>query len=126
MGGLVPQSSYESAGLPRGGGWGNVSNITFENADLTGAKNIFIVDENGGNNGSYTGSSKMLLSDIHLDNFYGVLANGDVVATITCSNVEPCYDIYFTNVTVQGSSGGVLTGSCKYTEADGVHGLSGC
>jgi galacturan 1,4-alpha-galacturonidase len=21
MGGLVPQSSYESAGLPRGGGW---------------------------------------------------------------------------------------------------------
>jgi galacturan 1,4-alpha-galacturonidase len=127
MGIPTAQTNYESAGLPRGGGWGNVTNITFDHVDLTGAEHAFSLDQNGGNNGSSTtGTSKILMSDIYINDFYGNLTETGNPATITCSNVEPCYNIFFTNNTVQGSTGKKLTGSCSLTEPGGIHGLSGC
>lgn len=61
----VPQMDYESAGQPRGGGWGTVSNITFQNINVTGAQRGALITQDNGNNGSYSGTSKMLVSDIH-------------------------------------------------------------
>ena len=37
VGALVPQASYESAGQPRGRGWGSVRNILFANFNVQGA-----------------------------------------------------------------------------------------
>ncbi|KAK0612764.1 putative galacturan 1 [Lasiodiplodia hormozganensis] len=61
MGALVPQDSYESAGEPRGGGWGNVTNVVFSNFDIDGASVAPLIDQNSGDNGSYSGTSKMQL-----------------------------------------------------------------
>ena len=36
VGALVPQSSYENAGLPRGGGWGSIRNVLFSNFEVHG------------------------------------------------------------------------------------------
>ncbi|KAG6366784.1 hypothetical protein INS49_000964 [Diaporthe citri] len=52
VGELVPQDSYESDYLPRGGGWGVVQNILFENFYVEGAAAGPSISENSGNNGS--------------------------------------------------------------------------
>ncbi|KOC15462.1 galacturan 1,4-alpha-galacturonidase C [Aspergillus flavus AF70] len=101
----TPQDSYESAGLPRGGGWGN------------------------GDNGSYPGTSLMTVSDITFANFTCYVTNeGEVTSTVTCSEKHPCYDIYYDNVVLypgkNASEPGI--GSCKWTTDNGVHGLEGC
>lgn len=62
IGGQAPQSSYESAGLPNGGGWGNVRNILFSNFDIQGADLAAAITQDSGDNGSFAGTSNMLVS----------------------------------------------------------------
>ncbi|KAH8657944.1 putative extracellular exo-polygalacturonase [Xylariales sp. PMI_506] len=126
MGYLVPQSSYESGGLPRGGGWGNITNITFDGVDVQGAENSFSISQDSGDNGSYVGTSMMEVSYIYLNNFFGNVSSTSNTETISCSTVYPCHDIYFTNMTVEGSTGRTLKGSCQFYENGTIHGLSGC
>lgn len=65
VGELVPQpagqGSYESAGLPRGGGWGQVRNILFSNFNISGANRAASISQDSGNNGSFAGTSNMLV-----------------------------------------------------------------
>lgn len=127
VGALVPQSSYESAGLPRGGGWGNVSDITFANFHVEGAASGPAITQDSGNNGSYSGTSKMLVSNITFRNFTGYLANAKYEASVSCSTVNPCYNIFFEDIdlTINSTTSAVAPGSCKYQAPGGVHGLSG-
>ena len=66
IGELAPQGtgqgSYESAGLPRGGGWGDVRNILFSNFNIMGANRAAAISQDSGNNGSFSGTSNMLVS----------------------------------------------------------------
>lgn len=126
MGGLVPQNNYESAGQPRGGGWGLVRNLTFENFDVTGAEKGTLITQNQGNNGSFSGMSKMAISDIHYKNFHGTLSGADNLASIVCSNVTNCDNLWFTNMTLLGSFGTTFKGSCWWVKPGGIHGLRGC
>lgn len=129
VGALVPQSSYESAGLPRGGGWGNVRNILFSNFEVEGANAGPSINQDSGNNGSYSGTSLMTISNIVFANFTGYTdSRSNVTSTISCSKVHPCYNIEFDNVVLYPSQNATSpgTGSCKYTAAGGVHGLEGC
>ena len=61
IGEQAPQSSYESAGLINGGGWGNVRNVLFSNFDIQGANLATAVTQSSGNNGSFSGTSNMLV-----------------------------------------------------------------
>ncbi|KAJ5919448.1 hypothetical protein N7466_010391 [Penicillium verhagenii] len=128
MGGLVPQSSYESAGLPRGGGWGSIRNVLFSNFDIDGASSGIAITQDSGDNGSYVGTSKMSISNVAFVNFTGIIDKDSTkVASVSCSNVYPCYNIDFDNVVLfpeNSTTAGI--GSCSYTAEDGVHGLSGC
>jgi hypothetical protein len=129
MGGQVPQSSYESAGKPNGGGWGSVRNILFSNFELYGAGMGPAISQDSGDNGSYAGTSKMSVSNIAFVNFTGYLdRNSDVVSEVSCSNVHPCYNIDFDNVVLYPTENSTTpgTGTCKYTADGGVHGLDGC
>lgn len=122
----VWQSSYESCCEPRGGGWGNVRNLTFANIDLTGAKKATWVGQGSGGNSSTRGTSMMQLSEIYFTNLFGVLDAEDNKGEVSCSNVYPCYDIYFNNATVMGSTGATLRGACALAAPGGIHGLKGC
>ncbi|KAG8168033.1 hypothetical protein KVR01_003722 [Diaporthe batatas] len=62
VGELVPQDSYESDYLPRGGGWGVVQNILFENFYIEGAAAGPSISQNSGNNGSYLSSPESYLT----------------------------------------------------------------
>lgn len=127
----LPQSSYESAGEPNGGGWGSVENIVFSNFDIQGANAGPGISQDSGDNGSYPGTSLMQISNIAFVNFTGYLnsaPSNDAVAKVSCSKVHPCYNIAFDNVDIHpaqniSSFGGV---SCAYTASGGVNGLSGC
>ncbi|KAI9649822.1 hypothetical protein NHQ30_002404 [Ciborinia camelliae] len=130
MGGLVPQSGYESAGLPRGGGWGIVHHLTFSNFVINGALLSASITQDSGNNGSYTGTSRFQLSDIVFRNFTGYLAGakGTRTASVSCSLVYPCYGIVFEDFAVAAVEGAVpanATGSCSMVAVDGVRGMSG-
>ncbi|KAJ5642934.1 uncharacterized protein N7484_005441 [Penicillium longicatenatum] len=128
MGGLVPQSSYESAGLPRGGGWGSVRNVIFSNFELDGPSSGIAITQDSGDNGSYVGTSKMSISNVAFVNFTGYIDRDSTkVASVSCSNLHPCYNIDFDNVVLypeNTTTPGI--GSCSYTADDGVHGLEGC
>ncbi|PLB54605.1 putative extracellular exo-polygalacturonase [Aspergillus steynii IBT 23096] len=126
IGELVEQDGYESGDQPRGGGWGNVHNVTFSGVDVTNASRAVFITQNEGNNGSFAGTSKMEISNIAFDRFTGTLASTSNKIGISCSKVYPCYDIAFSDTAVESSSGNNLTGKCTYVKADGVHGLSGC
>ncbi|KAK8905315.1 hypothetical protein ACHAO1_005534 [Botrytis cinerea] len=129
----APQSGYESAGLPRGGGWGNVSSLLFENFHIEGAAIAAGISQDSGNNGSYTGTSKFLISDITFRNFTGYLtgAKGTRTASVSCSKVYPCYGIEFEDFMVayaQNVTAANATGTCSMVAEDGVEGMlgSGC
>ncbi|KAJ5539026.1 hypothetical protein N7513_007358 [Penicillium frequentans] len=128
MGGLVPQSSYESAGLPRGGGWGSVRNVIFSNFEVDGASSGIAITQDSGDNGSYVGTSKMSISNVAFVNFTGYIDRDSTkVASVSCSNLHPCYNIDFDNVVLypeNSTTPGI--GSCSYTADGGVHGLEGC
>ena len=129
MGHLVPQDFYESAGKPRGGGWGSVRNILFWNFDVQGADAGPSVTQDSGDNGSYSGTSLMGLSNVAFVNFTGYTNGGsDVISTISCSKVHPCYNIDFDSVVLYPGQNATTPGkgSCKYTADGGVHGLDGC
>ena len=70
IGEQAPQgTSYESAGLPNGGGWGNVRNILFSNFDIQGAGLATAITQSSGNpkNGTtFPGTSNMLVSSASL------------------------------------------------------------
>lgn len=130
MGGLVPQSSYESGGLPRGGGWGVVRDITFSNFVVEGASAGPGINQNNGDNGSFTGTSKMEVSNVAFVNFTGYLAGATTVASVTCSKVWPCYNIALRNVTLYPLANATspdTTVKCSDTAVSGVSvgGLTG-
>lgn len=129
VGALVPQSSYESAGVPRGDGWGSIRNVLFSNFNVQGASAGPSISQDSGDNGSYAGTSKMSISNVAFVNFTGwVDTEKSVVSTVSCSEVHPCYNIDYDNVVLYPGKNATTagTGSCKYTADGGVHGLSGC
>ena len=123
----TPQASYESAGLPNGGGWGTVTNILFSNFNVLGAGSGPVITGDEGDNGSYPGTSKMLISNVAFVNFTGYTSStSNTTSSVSCSNVYPCYNIDFQNVSISNVNGtGGNMGSCQYIAPGGVHGLAG-
>ncbi|KAK8208012.1 hypothetical protein M8818_004050 [Zalaria obscura] len=133
IGVLVNQSSYESDFQPRGGGWGSVRNVQFSNFYIEGADAGPGISEDSGDNGTFPGTSLMEISNVAFVNFTGYLSGKEKnnrTASVSCSDVHPCYNIAFENVTVTVAENSTSTGtaSCEYVSAGGVHGLvgSGC
>ncbi|KAL4913088.1 pectin lyase fold/virulence factor [Aspergillus aurantiobrunneus] len=128
MGRLVPQpDDYESEYLPRGGGWGVVRDITFSNVDVGEAQRAVVITQDNGDDddGSFAGTSKMEISGVRFANYTGVLGTGNTV-TVSCSEVNPCFDVGFEEWEVLGEDGEEIPGECKWTEEGGVVGLDGC
>ncbi|TAQ84059.1 hypothetical protein B7494_g7614 [Chlorociboria aeruginascens] len=132
VGALVPQTSYESGGLPRGGGWGVVKNITFQNFWLEAAAIGPQINQNSGDNGSYAGTSLMQVSDIVFLNFTGhVATTGNRTAAISCSEYYLCFDILLEDISLAVTTNGTAEeaiGTCTWVEPGGVVGMvgSGC
>ncbi|KAI9713204.1 MAG: hypothetical protein M1820_001189 [Bogoriella megaspora] len=126
VGALIPQSSYESAGQPRGGGWGSVRNIEFANFNLQGPDNGIGISENSGDNGTFKGTSLLDVSNIAFVNFTGY-TNAGKAGSFSCSNVHLCYNIDVKNWTVTAGQNATGTGTfgCAYIEPGGVHGVTG-
>ena len=123
IGELAPQTSYESAGLPRGGGWGSVSNILFSNFILNGPELATAITEDSGDNGSFSGTSNMLVSNVAFVNFTGYTNRSATGNEVSCSTRHPCYNIDFQNFDVTTlANGTAVETTCEYTEAGGVHG----
>ena len=124
---LVPQSGYESAGQPRGGGWGTVQNIRFENFRVQGSDVGVAVAQDSGDfkNGTFDGTSLMEVSNVAFVNFTGY-TNADRAASLDCSAVHPCFGI-----TVEGfgltvnDTGRLGAERCKFVRPGGVFGLNG-
>ncbi|KAH8889866.1 polygalacturonase [Thozetella sp. PMI_491] len=126
----APQSGYESAGLPRGGGWGVVNNLRFENFYIEGAAIGPNINQDSGNNGSFSGTSNMLVSNIAFVNFTGFLAaTSNRTAAVSCSARNPCYNITMQNInlglTEDDPAREGAVGTCKYIAAGGVRGMTG-
>lgn len=125
VGALVPQTGYESDYQPRGGGWGSVRNILFANFNIQGASSGPNINQDNGNNGSFSGSSLMDISNIVFANWTGYLTGTTTEASFSCSKVHPCYNIDVKNVTLYSSANQTSrlnTTKCTYTETGGVHG----
>ncbi|KAI0482837.1 putative galacturan 1,4-alpha-galacturonidase C [Xylariaceae sp. FL0804] len=121
----VPQSSYESGGVPRGGGWGSVKNVIFSNFTLRGPDSGPAINENSGSNGSFAGSSLMDISNVVFQNFTGFLNGETTEAGISCSEVHPCYNIVLrdVNITASANSTSLLSNaSCDWVQTGGVVG----
>ncbi|KAK3318466.1 glycoside hydrolase family 28 protein [Apodospora peruviana] len=132
VGEQTKQTFYESAGLPRGGGWGIVNNLRFENFELFGAGGGPTINQDSGNNGSFSGTSNLLVSNIAFVNFTGYLASGrsTQTASVSCSTRKPCYNIVMKDIKLASSNQTTAsprgaTGTCKYIEPGGVHGMTG-
>ena len=124
VGALVPQSSYESAGLPRGDGWGVVNNIRFEDFHVEGADAGPLITQDSGDNGSFPGTSKIEISNVAFVNFTGYTWT-DTTASISCSNVHPCFNIAIEGLDLQvNQTGDVGSETCQYNARGGVHGLN--
>ncbi|GAB7359447.1 hypothetical protein MBLNU230_g6095t1 [Neophaeotheca triangularis] len=126
------QGAYESAGKPRGGGWGVVRNILFSNFHVYGADGGPSISQESGGNGSFPGSSLMEVSNVAFVNFTGFLSGDEKngrTATVSCSGVWPCYGITYKNVdlTVAENSSDTGVAKCNYVREHGVWGLGqGC
>jgi hypothetical protein len=128
IGGQAPQKNYESAGKPRGGGWGFVRNITFSRFDVQGADGPPSITQDTGNNGSFAGTSKMEVSKITFENFSGYLSGrSKVTASVSCSQARPCFDIIFKNMKLRPKkdADGYGQARCKHSKPSGVKGLKG-
>ena len=71
----------------------------------------------------------MSISNVAFVNFTGYIESTSTnVASVSCSNVHPCYNIDFDNVILYAQENATTPGigSCKYTLEGGVHGLDGC
>ncbi|KAK5464772.1 hypothetical protein LTS15_001335 [Exophiala xenobiotica] len=128
IGEQAPQSSYESAGVPRGGGWGSVRNVLFSNFDIQGANLAAAITQSSGNNGSFSGTSNMLVSNIAFENFTGwtntSTASSARTIDISCSERHPCYNIDFQNFNVASKTNttGMASTTCEYVATGGIHG----
>ena len=128
IGELAPQEGYESAGLPRGGGWGTVSNILFSNFMLDEPNLATAITQGNGDNGSFAGTSNMLVNNVAFVNFTGLTNTSATTnprgSEVSCSTRHPCYNIDYQNFNVSsGTNTTALTTECEYTEPGGVHGV---
>jgi len=89
-------------------------------------------------NGSFAGTSKMLISNIAFINFTGYTApspsnNVSVVNDISCSKINKCFNIVYDNFQVvdplavvgkgkAGKKAGITT--CQYQRSGGIQGVS--
>ncbi|KAK2730900.1 extracellular exo-polygalacturonase [Colletotrichum kahawae] len=126
IGELAPQDHYESAGEPRGGGWGRVRNITFSNVYYENVNNAPSINQNNGNNGSFAGTSNMDVSDINFLNFTGILSGCTNRVSLSCSATHKCGNIKFEDIGLLTSSNITTTCTGKWTLPDAVTGLPGC
>lgn len=129
VGVLVNQSSYESEFQPRGGGWGSVRNIEFSNFRVQGADSGAAITESSGDNGTVGGTSLMEISNIAFVNFTGYLSGAEKAnrtASVSCSNVHPCFNIEYEDyeLTVSENSMNTGTSQCSMIAPGGVHGLN--
>ncbi|KAF2180071.1 glycoside hydrolase family 28 protein [Zopfia rhizophila CBS 207.26] len=97
----IPQSSYVSSGLPRGGGWGNISYITFSNS-------------------AFKARTVLLRSFKTAETMEAFRERGSA----SCRKANPLYDIQFENVRLRNQESGTenVNGTCKYIKG-GIHGL---
>ncbi|KAI8199042.1 putative galacturan 1,4-alpha-galacturonidase C [Colletotrichum sp. SAR 10_76] len=126
IGELAPQDHYESAGKPRGGGWGRVRNITFANVYYENVNNAPSINQNNGNNGSFAGTSNMEVSDVDFLNFTGTLSGSTNRVSLSCSARHKCGNIKFEDIDLLTSSNVTTTCTGKWTLQDTVTGLPGC
>ncbi|VUC30103.1 unnamed protein product [Clonostachys rosea] len=114
---------YEGGGLPRGGGWGKVRNLLFENFHLKDvSRGPFITQENG-RQGGPKGTSKMEISDVIFRNFTGnLLTSSGKLGEISCSVEFPCSNIHFEDMDGLEAAPGV----CQWTKPGSIFGLPGC
>jgi len=123
--------SYESAGQPRGGGWGVVDGCRFEDFYLDGAAIGPNVNQDSGNNGSYAGTSNMRIANVAFVNFTGTLnatAGSGRTAQISCSARHPCENITMDAIRLRPRPGEPVAGAqgtCKYIKNGTVHGMTG-
>lgn len=124
MGHLVPQDSYESEGEPRGGGWGKVRNLLFSNFELENVSRGPYITQDNGNNGSFSGTSKMEISNVVFRNFTGTLKDAETsrLGDISCSKVKPCFNISFEEMHNLEAA----AGRCQWTKPGTIFGLPGC
>jgi galacturan 1,4-alpha-galacturonidase len=109
---------------------GIVKNILFSNFLLHGPSIAAQITQNSGNNGSYSGSSLMEISDVTFSKFTGYTTGGkgNRTAAVSCSTVKPCFDILFDNFEVASEENGTefgAQGTCSYIQKGGVVGLEG-
>ncbi|CAG8961650.1 hypothetical protein HYFRA_00006187 [Hymenoscyphus fraxineus] len=126
----VLQEGYESGGVPRGGGWGEVTNLLFENFLIHGSNAGPSITQSNGNNGSFAGTSKMQISNVTFRNFHGYTqgGRGNQTASVSCSKVHPCFGIAFEDVQLASAPNGseiAPQGRCEYVATKGVVGLVG-
>ena len=131
VGELVPQSSYESDGKPRGGGWGVVRDVLFSNFNMQGPGYGAAITQDSGDNGSFPGTSNMEISNVAFVNFTGfsdpTSSHPDRVAEVSCSYRHPCFNVEFQNFTISpGQNSTAVEGTifCEYTEPGAVHGAA--
>ena len=112
---------------------GVVQNIRFENFYVEGAGIGPAISQDSGDNGSYVGTSKMEISNIAFVNFTGYTlgGKGNRTASISCSEVHPCFNIALQNVSLADAANGTAapaTGTCQFVAPNGVSGMlgSGC
>lgn len=72
----------------------------------------------------------MEVSNVAFVNFTGWLSGAEKnnrTASVSCSEVHPCFGISYTNVSLTTAENSTNTGtaSCSYISAGGVHGISG-
>lgn len=111
---------------------GNVTNILFENFYIKAASYAAAINQNSGDNGSYKGTSNMLVSDITFANFTGYLTASNTTnrtTSVSCSTRIPCYNVTFLDFELEpredaGYEVGA-TGSCAYIADGGVVGMTG-
>ena len=109
---------------------GVVQNIRFENFFIQGANIGPAITQNSGDNGSYAGTSLMEISNIAFVNFTGYTegGKGNRSASVSCSKVEPCYNIALRNISLATSATGTrypAQGTCTWAAPGGVSGLNG-
>ena len=123
MGHLVPQDNYESGGDPRGGGWGKVRGLVFSDFYLEDVSRGPFITQDNGNNGSFSGTSKMEISDVVFRNFTGNLKDpSGRLGQISCSSENPCFDIAFEDMGQLEAA----DGSCRWTKPGTITGVPGC
>ncbi|KIW67515.1 hypothetical protein PV04_06759 [Phialophora macrospora] len=128
IGEQAPQSSYESAGLPNGGGWGNVKHSVQQ----------FRHPGGGFGDGHHTEQRQPQERHLRWDVQYAGIEcgfhefhwidqhnGGEVrVNDISCSERQPCYNIDYRNFMVAPTANASALGltTCEYVEGGGVHG----